>query len=171
MSILKILQYPDNGLRRIGIEVTDTNDKVIQKLIDDLFETTVHLGSCAGLAATQMDVENAPRLFVMNRPEEEGGQLCFINPEILEMEGSEIGSEGCMSIYPDQIVVQLSRATKVKVRALDRQGKSFTMDFTDFWARNVQHEVDHLNGVLFLDRLSSLKRERTLKKIERILRQ
>lgn len=169
MSILKILQYPDSRLHRVGDVVSDPNDEVIQKLIDDIFESIAHYGSCAGLAATQLELDIFPRLFVMNRPKEEGGSLVFINPEIISSEGTDTAPEACMSVYPEAISIPLARAKKVTAKALDRFGKPFTIELEDFWARCMQHELDHLNGVLFIDRLSSLKRLRAEKKIKKIL--
>ena len=148
-----------------------TTTKAIQKLIDDIFESIDHYDSCAGLAASQLDLDivPAPRLFVMNRPPEEGGALCFINPEIIAMEGKDCDPEGCMSVGKAEIALAVERANKVTVKALDRHGKSFNVELKDFWAHCIQHELDHLNGVLILDRVSSLKRERAKKKIKEIL--
>lgn len=169
MTILSILQYPDSRLRRKGVVVTDFDDKVLQTLIDDMFLSCKHYDGCAALAATQLDVDNPPRLFVMNRSEDEGGSMCFVNPEILATEGEEVAEEGCMSVYPSDISVFLARAKNVTAKAIDRYGKPFTLSLSDFWARAVQHELDHLNGVLYIDRLSPLKRERVEKKIKKIL--
>jgi len=169
MSILTILQYPDSRLRRKGAVVTNFDDKSLQKLIDDMFLSCKHYDGCAALAATQLDVDNPPRLFVMNRPEDEGGRMCFVDPEITATEGEEVAEEGCMSVYPSEISVPLARAKNITAKAFDRHGKPFTINLSEFWARVVQHELDHLNGVLYIDRLSSLKRERVEKKVKKIL--
>jgi len=171
MSILQILQYPNPRLHAKGSEVTNPTDAVMQKLIDDMYESMIHHGNCAGLAATQLDLDMipAPRIFVMNRPQEYGGLLCFINPEIIASDGTDCDSEGCMSVGAAQIALKIERANKVTVKSWDRFGKPFTVELKDFWSHVAQHELDHLNGVVILDRVSSLKRERAEKKIAKIM--
>jgi peptide deformylase len=138
-------------------------------LIHDINESINYYGNCAGFAATQLDVEDAPRIFIMNAPEEHGGRRCFANPEILTADGNSVIAEACMSIYPDKISVPISRPDHVIVKAQDSQGQIFTAEYRDFWAHCIQHELDHLDGILFIDRLSPLKRERVDKKIQKVL--
>ena len=151
MSILKILQYPDLRLRTKGYQVTDVKSPNIQKIIDDIIETLANEENCAGLAATQLDIEQPPNITVINTPD----ILCLINLEITDSEGSSIENEGCMSVRPQDIHAELERATKITVSALDRDGNKLLFAATDFLARCIQHEYDHLEGILFIDKIKS----------------
>lgn len=161
MTKLAILQYPDPKLKRKGYHV-EVVDEHIQKIIDDMFETHYSAENCAALAATQLDLPNPPHITVIDFSEDKNQPLCLINGEIIEKEGEIIEGEACMSVTG--IYEKIKRYTKVKVRALDRQGKEFVMETEGYMAKAVQHELDHLNGVIFLDHLSPLKRERVDKK-------
>ena len=161
MTILTVLTWPDPRLRKHAMPVEDV-DETISKLCDDMLET-MYEAPGIGLAATQVNVKK--RVVVIDVSEEKNEPLCFINPEILEKEGDEIMQEGCLSVpgyYED-----VERAEKIRVKALDKEGKPFEMEASDLLAVCIQHEVDHLNGKLFVDYLSSLKRQRIRKKLEK----
>ncbi len=170
MAILEILQYPDPRLRKIASKVENPLDPVIQKHVDDMFDTLRNHESPWALAATQVDIHL--RIVVMflegkrsmDKPEE---CLTFINPEIVECSGSIMLSESCMSV---PMSVDVERSNKVLIRALDRQGNPFEMTAEGPLAVCLQHELDHLVGKLNLDHLSRLKRVRFEKKVLDYLR-
>ncbi|MEN8169191.1 MAG: peptide deformylase [Pseudomonadota bacterium] len=165
MSHLTILHFPDKRLRTVARPVERVDDKLCQ-LIDDMFDT-MYEAPGIGLAATQVDFHQ--RLIVIDVSEENNQPWVFINPEILETEGEEEMDEGCLSVPGIYETVQ--RAEKVKVRALDRNGESFELEADGLLAVCIQHEIDHLDGKLFVDYLSRLKRDRIRKKLEKQLRQ
>lgn len=162
MSVLEILEYPDQRLRTIAKPVNDVTPE-IKTLIDDMFET-MYDAPGIGLAATQVDQHI--QLIVMDLSEEKDTPLVFINPEITILEGeAEKMQEGCLSVpgfYED-----VSRIEHVLIKALDQDGKPFELEATGLLAVCIQHEMDHLNGKLFVDYLSSLKRNRIKKKLEK----
>lgn len=169
MSLLKIIQYPDLRLRRKAEKVMDFSDPRLQAIINDMLQTLAQATDCAALAATQLDIDLPLSITVINNfeglfPE----PTCLINPVIEEMSGTDLTMEGCMSVFPQNIAATVERATFVKVVAQDRSGKKFTIEAEGFLARCLQHEVDHLNGIIYLDRLSTLKREMLKKKIEKL---
>ncbi|WP_456377366.1 peptide deformylase [Thiolapillus sp.] len=161
MAILDILKFPDARLRNSAKPV-DTVDKSVQKLVDDMLET-MYQAPGIGLAATQVGV--ARQVVVIDISEERDQPLVLINPEVLEASGEEEMEEGCLSVpgYFDMV----KRAERVKMKALDRDGKEFILDLDGLLAVCVQHEIDHLHGKLFVDYLSRLKRERIRKKLEK----
>ena len=161
MTILNILHFPDPRLRNKAKPVVRVDD-ALRKLVDDMFET-MYAAPGIGLAATQVNV--AQRVVVIDVTAEKTQPLCFINPEILERSGEEEMEEGCLSVPGYYDVVR--RAERVKVRALDRDGQSFEIDTDGLLAVCIQHEIDHLDGKLFVDYLSELKRQRLRKKIEK----
>jgi peptide deformylase len=165
MAILDILHFPDPRLRNKAKPVAQADDS-IRRLVDDMLET-MYQAPGIGLAATQVNV--AKRIVVIDLSEEKNEPLCLINPEILEKDGTEQMEEGCLSV--PGIFEQVSRANQVRVRALDRQGKPFEMEAEGLLAVCIQHELDHLEGKLFVDYLSSLKRQRIRKKLEKESRQ
>ncbi len=165
MAILDILHYPDKRLRTAASPV-ETVDDSIKKLVDDMFET-MYDAPGIGLAATQVDVHK--RVIVMDLSTEKNEPHCFINPEIIDSEGVEQTEEGCLSV-PD-IFETVERAERVRVRALDRDGKEFTLDADGLLAVCIQHEMDHLQGKLFVDYLSPLKQQRLRKKLQKARRQ
>ncbi len=164
MSHLTILHFPDERLRTVAKPVERVDDK-LRKVVDDMFET-MYEAPGIGLAATQVDFHQ--RLIVIDVSEEKNQPLVFINPEILEKEGVEEMDEGCLSV--PGIYEKVQRADKVKVRALDRNGKPFELEADGLLAVCIQHEIDHLDGKLFVDYLSILKRQRIKKKLEKQLR-
>jgi len=165
MALLNILQFPDPRLRNRADEVTKF-DENLKSLISDMFET-MYEAPGIGLAATQVDQHI--RLLVMDISEEKNEPLVLINPEILSSEGSEEMDEGCLSVpgYYETV----SRAEKVDVRAQDENGEFFEITADDLKAVCIQHEMDHLEGKLFVDYISSLKRDRIRKKLEKSKKQ
>ncbi|MDD3517374.1 MAG: peptide deformylase [Chromatiales bacterium] len=161
MAILDILHFPDPRLRKRAEPVAQVDDEV-RRLIDDMFET-MYDAPGIGLAATQVDVHR--RVIVIDVSKENDAPLCLINPEILTREGEEEMEEGCLSVPGFYETVH--RADRVRVRALDRDGKPFELDADGLLAVCIQHEMDHLEGKLFVDYLSSLKRQRIQKKLEK----
>ena len=154
MARLTILEFPDPRLRTKAAPVKVVDDE-IRQLVDDMLET-MYAAPGIGLAATQVDVHK--RLLVMDVSEEGNQPLVFINPEILASEGDCDSEEGCLSVpgYTETV----KRAESVRVRALDREGQPFEMDAEGLLAICIQHEMDHLEGRLFVDYLSQLKRAR-----------
>lgn len=167
MTILKILQYPDSRLKRKAVKVDDIKSAQTQKIIDDMFETLAHTHHCAGLSATQLDLEFAPSITVINSFIASDIPLCLINPEIISSSGKVYEEEGCMSVYPEEINALVERFAKVTFKALDREGNQIESTAEEFFARVIQHELDHLNGILYIDRISPLKRSRIDKKIKK----
>jgi peptide deformylase len=161
MTRLTILEYPDPRLRTRATPVAAVDDP-LRELIDDMLET-MYAAKGIGLAATQVNVHQ--RVLVTDISEERNQPRAFINPEILSRDGVETSQEGCLSVpgYYDEV----ERAASVRVRALDRDGKSFEEDLDGLLAICVQHEIDHLDGKLFVDYLSEMKRQRVRKKLEK----
>ena len=165
MALLEILHFPDPRLRNKA-RTLESVDGATRQLVDDMFET-MYAAPGIGLAATQVNVDK--RVIVIDVSEEKDQPLCLINPEILELKGFEEMEEGCLSVPGVFDTVQ--RADWVRVRALDRDGKSWEMETDGLLAVCIQHEIDHLNGKLFVDYLSQLKRTRIRKKLEKEQRQ
>ncbi len=169
MTIIRILQYPDANLKRIAKPVTDFGEAT-QKIIDAMLETYHHQTSCAALAATQLDIPNAPRITVIGPCENNDGMLVLVNGEILERNGTYTEEEGCMSVGNDldvRIYEKVTRAATVRVKAQDRNGKPLDFVADGFLAKCIQHEFDHLDGVIYLQRISNAKRARIIKKLRR----
>ena len=165
MALLKILFLPDERLRQISTPV-DCFDNDLQTLIDDMFET-MYYAKGVGLAAPQIGVNK--RISVVDVSSNKSEKLVFINPEILKSQGQEKFQEGCLSVPGASETVV--RASFVKVKALDREGKPFEMEATGLLAECLQHEIDHLNGKLFIDLLSPIKKHRARKDLEKFLRE
>ena len=161
MALLQILEFPDPRLRNRAQPVTQV-DAALRTLIDDMFET-MYAAPGIGLAATQVNV--AKRVLVIDLSEKHDQPLALINPEILERSGVEETEEGCLSVpgYFDKV----TRAEQIRVRALDRDGKRIEFEADGLLAVCIQHEIDHLDGKLFVDYLSELKRTRIRKKLEK----
>jgi len=165
MAILDILHFPDPRLRNKAKPVSEVNERV-RKLVDDMFET-MYQAPGIGLAAIQV---NAPlRVVSIDISEERNQPLTLINPEILEREGVEEMDEGCLSV--PGIYEKVKRADRIRFRALDRDGNAYERDADGLLAVCIQHEIDHLDGKLFVDYLSNLKRQRIRKKLEKEARQ
>jgi peptide deformylase len=161
MTKLVILEYPDPRLRKKAAAVAEVDD-ALRQLADNMLET-MYAAKGVGLAATQVDVHK--RLIVLDVSEERDRPLVLINPELLKLEGSGPGEEGCLSL--PGIYDKLSRATHIRVRALGRDGKPFEMDAEGLLAVCIQHEMDHLEGKLFVDYLSELKRQLIRRRLEK----
>ena len=161
MALLEILRFPDTRLRNVAKPVAGVDDK-IRQLVDDMFET-MYAAPGIGLAATQVNVDK--RIVVIDISEEKDQPLCLINPEILERRGEEEMEEGCLSVPGVFDIVQ--RAESIRMQALDRDGKTFELDVDGLLAVCIQHEIDHLDGKLFVDYLSQLKRQRIRRKLEK----
>ncbi|WKX26709.1 peptide deformylase [Tatumella ptyseos] len=165
MSVLQVLHYPDERLRKVAKPVAQvTND--IKQIVDDMFET-MYAEEGIGLAATQVDIHQ--RIIVIDVSEERNERLVLINPEILTKCGETGIEEGCLSIPEQRALVP--RAEKVSIRALNREGEQFELDADGLLAICIQHEIDHLEGKLFIDYLSPLKRQRIRQKLEKLARQ
>jgi peptide deformylase len=157
MAIREIRKYPDPVLRNKTSRV-ERVDSALDRLIEDMVET-MHAAPGVGLAANQVGVPLQLAVIDLSSREDEGQRhplIVIINPEILSMEGSVIEEEGCLSI-PDY-AEKVKRAARVRVRAQDRSGKPFEIEAEGLLAKAFQHEIDHLNGLLFVDRLSPLKK-------------
>jgi peptide deformylase len=161
MAILDILHFPDARLRNTARPVAEVDDGV-RRLVDDMFET-MYAAPGIGLAAIQ--VNDPRRVIVIDISEERNQPLALINPEILDRRGEEEMDEGCLSV--PGIYETVRRAESIRVRALDRDGQPFELDADGLLAVCVQHEIDHLDGKLFVDYLSNLKRQRIRKKLEK----
>lgn len=161
MAVLDVLRFPDERLRTVAEPITEVNEE-IKTLIEDMFET-MNDESGVGLAATQ--VNRHVRMFVLDVSENSDDPHVFINPEIINKEGSMINEEGCLSVPHSYAKVE--RAEKVTMKALDKNGNEFTKEAEGLMAICMQHELDHLDGKLFVDYLSPLKRERIKKKLEK----
>lgn len=164
MTVLNILHFPDERLRTMAVPVEKVDDE-LRKLIDDMFET-MYEAPGIGLAATQVDVH--VRLVVIDLSEEMNQPLVLINPKLLAKDGIEEMDEGCLSVPGIYDTVQ--RAQHIKVQALDRNGDSFELEADDLLAVCIQHEMDHLEGKLFVDYLSQMKQSRIRKKLEKLRR-
>jgi len=172
MAKVRILQYPDPKLKRIAKKVTDFGPTT-QKIIDDMFETHYASDNCAALAATQLDIPDAPAITVIDFSAKKDDPLCLVNPEVVEGEGERTEEEGCMSVgeVSGMVFEKVTRYDRAHIKAQDRDGKELDFWADGFMAKCCQHEIDHLNGRLFIDKLSRLKRERVEKKLEKIRRQ
>lgn len=162
MSLLNILEFPDKRLRTKAQPV-ETVDDSIRQLVDDMLET-MYQAKGIGLAATQVNVHK--RVIVIDVSEEKNDPLYLINPEIIEKDGVEESEEGCLSV--PGFFEKVSRADHIKIRALNKDGDSYEMEAKDLLAVCIQHEMDHLEGKLFVDYLSPLKRKRIQNKLEKI---
>ncbi len=158
MAQLPILEYPDPRLRIRAEQVTEFDAELAQ-LVADLFET-MYEAPGIGLAATQVNVHR--RVLVVDVSEERNEPICLINPEIVHADGKVSYEEGCLSV-PD-VFEAVERAERIKVRACDKRGETFELEAEGLLAICIQHEMDHLEGKLFVDYLSTLKRDRLKKK-------
>ncbi len=168
MALLPILEFPDPRLRTkaVAVDAAAIAAPSFQQLIDDMFET-MYAAPGIGLAASQVDVHQ--RFMVIDISEEKNSPMVFINPEILAKEGEEVCQEGCLSV--PNIFADVTRAANIRVRAIGRKGESFEMDADGLLAVCIQHEMDHLDGKLFVDYLSPLKREMVKKKLAKAARE
>jgi peptide deformylase len=165
MSILNILTFPDPRLRSKAKPVPALTEG-IRRTLDDMLET-MYQAPGIGLAAVQVGI--LLRIIVIDISEGKDSPLCLINPEILERQGTEEMEEGCLSV--PGFYESVSRAERIRIRALGRDGTPFELETDGLLAVCIQHEIDHLDGKLFVDYISSLKRQRIRKKLEKEQRQ
>ncbi len=165
MALLDILIFPDKRLRTVATPVEQFDD-TLQQLVDNMFET-MYDAPGIGLAATQINVHQ--QVVVMDLSEAKNEPQVFINPVILKEDGTEEMQEGCLSI--PGVYENIERSETVTVEAFDRYGKKYTLDASDLLAVCIQHEVDHLQGKMFVDYLSPLKKNRIRKKMEKFVRE
>ena len=162
--ILKIVKYPDPVLQQPGEPVTEFNDE-LRKLVADMLETT-YASNGIGLAAQQVGVAKRVTVIDLSLGKDPAQKLVLVNPEIVFREGKQYEEEGCLS-FPE-IREKISRAAKVRIRAQDEHGKWFEMDGEELLSRAFQHEIDHLDGIVFIFRMSALKRSLNLRKIRKL---
>ena len=162
MAILDVLRFPDERLRTKAEPVAEVNDE-IKKIVDDMFET-MYAENGVGLAATQVNIHK--RIVVIDVSENKEQSYVLINPEIIKKsDETMINEEGCLSV--PTCYAKVDRHNEVTVKALDRDGNQFELDGDELLSICIQHELDHLNGVLFVDYLSPLKRKRIQTKLEK----
>ena len=165
--ILKVVKYPEPVLSQPGEPVTEFNAE-LKKLVDDMFET-MYASQGIGLAAPQVAVSKRVTVIDLSQGKDPEQKLVLVNPEVIFRDGKQYEEEGCLS-FPD-IREKVQRAAKVKIRAQDLHGKWFEMDGEELLSRAFQHEIDHLDGMLFIFRMSSLKRDLVLRKIRKMQRE
>jgi peptide deformylase len=165
MAILPIFTYPNPILRKKNAPVSEF-DADLASLIADMAET-MYDAPGVGLAAPQIGVSRQIIVYDVAPAEEKGDFSALINPKIIEAEGQEFGEEGCLSVR--ELCAEVERAYRIVVEAQDGEGNSVTIEAEEWPARVLQHEIDHLNGILFIDHLSSLKRALYKKKLKKIL--
>ena len=165
MAVLEILHHPDPRLRQKAKPVTAFGPD-FQRLVDDMFET-MYDAPGVGLAATQVGVPL--RVAVMDASEDRSQRMVLVNPEIVSADDKQPMEEGCLSV--PEVKDTVARYNKVFLRALDRHGKPFELEAEGLLAQCIQHEIDHLDGKLYIDYLSSLKRERITKKLSKEARE
>jgi len=165
MALLEILTYPDPRLRIKAKPITQIDDE-LKRIVHDMYET-MYASEGVGLAATQVNIHQ--RLFTMDLSETHDQASCILNPEIIYREGSQYEAEACLSVGGGAYE-KVERAMKVRLIGMDLQGKKIEMEVEGLMAACFQHEIDHLDGILFIDHLSRLKNERIRKKIEKAKR-
>jgi peptide deformylase len=162
--ILKIVKYPEPVLQQPGEPVTEFNDE-LRKFVADMFET-MYASQGIGLAAQQVGVAKRITVIDLSLGKDPAEKVVLINPEILSQAGKQYEEEGCLS-FPE-IREKISRSFKVRVRAQNENGEWFEMDGEELMSRAMQHEIDHLDGMLFIFRMSALKRNLNLRKIRKM---
>jgi len=165
MSVLDIVYHPHPVLRQKAQPVT-VFDNALKKLINDMIET-MYAANGVGLAAPQVAISK--QIAVIDISDSHDKAFCIINPTIIFSEGNELMGAGCLSV--PNTYDKVPRATKVKIRAQNETGEFFEMEGTELLAHCLQHEIDHLNGILYIDHLSPLKKHMQIKKMEKFLRQ
>jgi peptide deformylase len=163
-KIHEVVKWPDPVLARPGEPVT-VFDAKLKKLVDEMFES-MYAAQGIGLAAPQISISQRLTVIDVSFKKNPGEKLVLINPEIIEREGKQFEEEGCLSL--PEIREKVHRAAKVKVRAQDVNGDWFEVEGEELLARAMQHEIDHLDGILFIDRLSRLKRDLVIRKIKKL---
>jgi peptide deformylase len=164
LKIHPVVQYPNPVLTRPGAVVT-VFDRALETLIAEMFESMYFAGGI-GLAAPQINISQQITVIDVSLKKNPDDRLVLINPQVLETKGKQIGEEGCLSV--PYIREKVQRAEWVKVKAQNERGEWFEIEGEELLARAILHEIDHLNGVLFIDRISRLKRELALRKYARL---
>ena len=164
VKIHEVVKYPDPVLARRGAPVT-VFDAALKKLVAEMFES-MYAAQGIGLAAPQISISQRITVIDVSFKKNPEEKLVLINPEVVSKEGKQVEEEGCLSL-PD-IREKVQRAAKVKVKAQNEHGEWFEVEGEELLARALQHEIDHLDGVLFIDRISRLKRELVLRKIKKL---
>ena len=162
----EIVKYPEPVLEKPGEPVTEVNDELAQ-LAEDMFES-MYAAKGIGLAAPQIGLSKRLTVIDVSFQERPEDRIVLVNPEIIHREGKQYEEEGCLSL--PEIREKVSRAAKVRVKAQDLKGKWFEMEGEELLARAFQHEIDHLDGILFFRRVSALKRDLILRKIRKMQR-
>jgi peptide deformylase len=165
-KIHEIVKYPDPILSKPGERVTEFDDK-LKTLVEEMFES-MYVAHGIGLAAPQIGLSKRITVIDVNFKKDPADKLVLINPEIIAREGQQFEEEGCLSL-PD-IRDKVKRAAKVKVRAQNVDGEWFEVEGEELLSRAFQHEIDHLDGVLFIDRISRLKKDLTVRKIKKLIK-
>lgn len=168
MTVRRILTYPDTVLRERAEPVTNIDGKV-QQLIDDMADTMYHAPSAVGLASNQVGEPCRIIMFDMSAKDEPNELVVLINPEIIEADGVIVNEEGCLSVIDYRTDVK--RTECVTVKAIDREGNPITLKKEGLGAIVLQHEIDHLNGTLFIDHISKLKRELYKRRLKKLLKE
>jgi peptide deformylase len=163
-KIHEVVKWPDPVLAKRGEPVTEFNAE-LKQLIDEMFES-MYAAQGIGLAAPQISISQRITVIDVSFKKNPEEKLVLINPEVVSKEGKQVEEEGCLSL-PD-IREKVQRAAKVKVKAQNEHGEWFEVEGEELLARALQHEIDHLDGVLFIDRISRLKRELVLRKIKKL---
>lgn len=164
--VMEIVKYPDPVLEQAAEPVTEFDDK-LAKFVDDMFES-MYTAKGIGLAAPQVGVSKRITVIDLSFKEDPEDKIVLINPEIITREGKQYEEEGCLSL-PD-IREKVARAAKVTVRAQDVKGEWFEIDGEELLSRAFQHEIDHLDGILFFKRVSALKRDLILRRIRKLIK-
>ena len=175
MTVLRILAYPDPRLTICAPPVEDVQADEIQKMIADMVETLENTPHCGGLAATQLDIASPKRIFVFydfieGKDDQKPVITVAINPEILSTEGEVYEEEGCMSVFPQLVSAKVTRPKRTHMRALNPKGEWVEYIREGYLAKNFMHEIDHLNGKLYIDYLKPLKRKLLDAKMEKLNR-
>ncbi|MGH9597798.1 MAG: peptide deformylase [Edaphobacter sp.] len=165
-KIHEVVKWPDPVLAKPGEKVT-VFDAKLKKLTEEMFES-MYVAQGIGLAAPQIAISKRITVIDLSFKKKPADRIVLINPEIVEREGKQVEEEGCLSL--PEIREKVSRAAKVKIRAQDVTGKWFEMEGEELLGRAMQHEIDHLDGVLFIDRLSRLKRDLVIRKIKKLIK-
>ncbi len=165
-KIHEVVKWPDPVLAKPG-EVVTVFDAKLKKLVDEMFES-MYAAQGIGLAAPQIAISQRITVIDVSFKKNPEEKIVLINPEIIEREGKQVEEEGCLSL--PEIREKVSRSEWVKVKAQDVTGKWFELEGDELLARAMQHEIDHLDGVLFIDRLSRLKRDLVIRKIKKLIK-
>jgi peptide deformylase len=165
-KIHEVVKWPDPVLQKPGEKVT-VFDVKLKKLVDEMFDS-MYAAQGIGLAAPQIAISKRITVIDVSFKKNPEERIALINPEIIEREGKQVEEEGCLSL--PEIREKVTRAAKVKVKAQDVSGEWFEVEGDELLARALQHEIDHLDGVLFIDRLSRLKRDLVIRKMKKLIK-